>query len=625
MRKFFIAFLLLCVLFGAAGNASARQQNLASAALYPADYSAFPEVSVLMDVFDSRGIFVSGLKPNAVSVYEDGAALPVNALTETAVPLQLAIAVNQGQPLDARDASNLSRFERAAQILTAWAAKLPADLPDDFSLVSQAGAVINHTSSVDFAVGLGGFKPDFRASTPNLLSLSIALDTVSAQTPRLGMKRAILFITPHMDDFNLAATLEPLKQRAQSQNIRVFVWFIDAATAFQSPSALAFNDLAAQTGGAIFYFSGVERFPDPEVYFAALRRVYAVQYTSRIKAGGEHTLAAKVSFSNGALESLAQTFTLDVQPPRPFALTNDLNIVRRPSKEDPFNIEALQPAAQEVRIIVEFPDGHPRPLTRSTLYIDNVIMDENTSEPFDVFTWNISAYDKSGEHQMMVEAVDSLGLQSVSLSVPVAVTVVKPLSGGLGLLAKYRMQFTFGAIFLAGLILFLALMSGKLPSLRAMQTARRVQADPLTQPLAAAPATKNIKTKAIARANVKKEARALLIRLNPDGQPAPVAPIVLLDQEILFGADPVQATQILDDPSISPLHARIRPTEEGEFILADNASLAGTWINYDLVSREGARLKHGDVIHFGQMTYRFTLQNPPEASGPTVTFLSIEE
>jgi len=622
MRKFFLFFLSFCVLFGAVGNASARQQNLAYAALYPADLSAFPNNSVLLDVFDSRGIFVSGLKPNAVTLYEDNAPLPLDALTETLIPLQVAIAVNQGQPLDARDETNFSRFERAAQILADWASKLPADQPDDFSLVSQAGAVINHASAADFVVGLGGFKPDFRASTPNLLSLSIALDTVSAQTPRLGMKRAILFITPRMDDFNLSAALEPLKQRAQSQNIRIFVWFIDAATAFQSPSALAFNDLAAQTGGAMFYFSGIERFPDPEVYFAALRRVYVIQYSSRIKAGGEHTLAAKVSFSNGALESAAQTFNVDVQPPKPFALTNDLNIVRRPSEEDPFNLAALQPAAQEVRIIVEFPDGHPRPLTRSTLYIDNVIMDENTSEPFDVFTWDISSYEKSGEHQMMVEAVDTLGLQSVSLSVPVAVTVVKPLSGGLGLLSKYRMQLTFGAIALAGLILFLALMGGRLPSLRAAQNARRIHSDPLTQPPAA---TKNVKTKAVARVIPKQEARAFLIRLAPDGQPAPVSPIILLDQEMLFGADPVQAAQILDDPSISPLHARLRPSEDGEFILADNASLAGTWVNYDAVSREGVRLKHGDVIHFGQLTYRFTLQNPPEAPSPTVTLLSIEE
>ena len=35
-------------------------------------------------------------------------------------------------------------------------------------------------------------------------------DTVSAQTPQLGMKRAILFITPQMDDATLAAGLEPV-------------------------------------------------------------------------------------------------------------------------------------------------------------------------------------------------------------------------------------------------------------------------------------------------------------------------------------------------------------------------------------------------------------------------------
>ena len=174
------------------------QQNLASAELYPADVSSFPTISAFLDVFDSNGIFASGLKPEAVSVIEDGQPLPVNSLNEIAVPLQLVIAVNQGEPLDVRDsATNFSRFQRISQVLAQWAQSRPADLPDDYSLVSQAGPVINHASAADFVVGLNGFQPDFRAAVPNLQSLSIAIDTVSAQTTRLGMKRAILFITPH--------------------------------------------------------------------------------------------------------------------------------------------------------------------------------------------------------------------------------------------------------------------------------------------------------------------------------------------------------------------------------------------------------------------------------------------
>jgi hypothetical protein len=39
---------------------------------------------------------------------------------------------------------------------------------------------------------------------------------------------------------------------------------------------------------------------------------------------------------------------------------------------------------------------------------------------------------------------------------------------------------------------------------------------------------------------------------------------------------------------------------------------------YEQVTREGVRLKHGDRIHFGQMQYRFDLNQPPAESEPKV-------
>jgi predicted component of type VI protein secretion system len=76
--------------------------------------------------------------------------------------------------------------------------------------------------------------------------------------------------------------------------------------------------------------------------------------------------------------------------------------------------------------------------------------------------------------------------------------------------------------------------------------------------------------------------------------------------------------RVLDDLSISPLHARIKQAEDGGFIIYDHASVAGTWVNYEPVPREGHRLAHGDRIHFGQLFYRFDLNRPPTASEPKV-------
>ncbi|MBL8080337.1 MAG: FHA domain-containing protein [Anaerolineales bacterium] len=643
MRKLVLHLFTLTFILGMATSASAQDQNLSSATLYIADYSTFPKASALLDVFDTNGIFASGLKPEAVSIVENNVPLPVDSLNETAIPLQLVVAVNQGEALDTRDATSISRFQRASQVLTQWAQTLPADLPDDFSLVSQAGPVINHATAAEFATGLNAFQPDFRAATPNLQSLSIAIDTVSSQTPRLGMKRAILFITPTMGDANLAALMEPLLQRAVQNKIHVFVWLVDLETTFTSTNAAVFNSLAIQTGGSVFNYSGVERFPDVESYFSPLRRIYTATYTSRITTAGEHTVGFQAALPAQQLISNDLKVNLDIQPPNPIPLISSLQITRQAPEDDPFNTEILLPTEQQVEIIIEFTDKHPRALTRTTLYVDGQIVDENTVEPFDKFTWDLTLFTTSGTHQLVVEAVDELGLNKSSMSTPITITVIKPPSGPVAFLAKYKNILTIGAIIFAGIALTLILASGRIrmPSLRAAQETRRAEADPLTQsiavtteeplvPVAAEKAAKVRKPrakskKAEAGSKSKKEAPALFIRIAADGQPIPVTPIQITEKEITFGTDPVQCNQIMDDASISSVHARLRQTEDGGYLLLDNGSIAGTWVNYEPIPREGYRLAHGDMVNFGRLIYRFTLPAIPEIKKPTITVLPPEE
>jgi pSer/pThr/pTyr-binding forkhead associated (FHA) protein len=114
------------------------------------------------------------------------------------------------------------------------------------------------------------------------------------------------------------------------------------------------------------------------------------------------------------------------------------------------------------------------------------------------------------------------------------------------------------------------------------------------------------------------EAPAYLIRLTNGGEPASVSPIPVAETDLTFGTDPVQSIRVLDDPSVSPLHARIKRSEDGGFIIYDHGSVAGTWVNYEPVLREGRRLAHGDRVHFGQLYYRFDLNQPPPGPEPKV-------
>ncbi|MCC6499225.1 MAG: FHA domain-containing protein [Anaerolineales bacterium] len=622
---------ILSVGLVAAPQIFASAQTGAYAELAAIDPQNFPQVSALLDVYNADGGFESNLKAADLTVYEDGQARPVDALRQLDVPVQIVVAVNPAPALDVRDPNGVARFTRVVEALQAWTNSQPADSGDDLSLISLSGSLIAHDTVANWFVSLESFKPDFRKSTPNLQTLSIALDTVNMPLKQPGMKRALLFITPHLDDPNIDNTIAPLIQRAINSRVRVFVWFVDAEDQFVSPSANAFKSLALQTNGAFAAFSGIEALPDPNIYFAPLRRIHALTYTSALTNAGDHTLNVSVDTPQGNLSAPDQTFSVDIQPPNPIFVSPPLQITRQPPADDPYNAEILTPKRQLLQIIVEFPDGHTRELKRTSLFVDGELVAENLKPPFDSFAWDLSAYAENGEHTILVEAEDSLGLTKSSIAIPVTLTVTHPPRGLQAWFARYSSYLVIGALSLAGLALLGILLRSRTNNTarQAQKAAKRSFEDPLTQPVVAlteppASATKKAITapRQLLKFQVKpkrvEDAPAYLIRLTNGGEPASAAPVSLPEKETIFGSDPVQSTHVLDDPSISSLHARIKQGADGVFIIYDHGSVAGTWVNYEPISREGRRLAHGDRIHLGRLLYRFQLRQAPPASEPRV-------
>jgi len=222
---------------------------------------------------------------------------------------------------------------------------------------------------------------------------------------------------------------------------------------------------------------------------------------------------------------------------------------------------------------------------------------------------------------------DTLGLSQRSGEVAVAVNIPELKRD---FLSKIEISSTtvlwIVAALAAGLTLLLALLftRGK----RSARPSRRERLDPLTQPL---PAGKDRPSRARRSAAAPSPTRppqpaapppawtARLLPRTEAGQTAP-ADVILLDQnEISFGSDPQQAMVVIESPSVSPLHARLTRPEPGIYVLADAGSIAGTWVNFAPISTNGARLEHGDLVHFGKAAYRFELAAPPEPARPVST------
>jgi hypothetical protein len=100
-------------------------------------------------------------------------------------------------------------------------------------------------------------------------------------------------------------------------------------------------------------------------------------------------------------------------------------------------------------------------------------------------------------------------------------------------------------------------------------------------------------------------------------------PIPLTGIDFVFGRDPSLTPFPIDDPSVESMHARLTRQAAGDYLLRDQGSVAGTWVNFELVPDEGRRLKHGDMIHVGRAIFRFRLPTPPPP--PNVRINQLED
>ena len=351
----------------------------------------------------------------------------------------------------------------------------------------------------------------------------------------------------------------------------------------------------------------------------------------------------------GNLASNENDFTLAVQPPNPIFISPPSSIQRSWSAPTKDSTSTLTPEKVGLQIMVEFPDQHRRPLKATRLYVNDKLVAENISEPFERFDWPLDDINIPARQMLRVEAVDLLGLTGASSVIPVEVLIDQPAKAAVTERVSMQGIIAVGSVVAAGLVLALVLVftnTQRRARRKRQQMDKRLMKDPVTQPVAihqdksksrpgknqppkvktapgSAPAPRPAgqrvssawsnpiwsRANALAR-KAATAAPARLVALDENEQPITGGAIPLTRQEITFGTDPHRATQVLDSATVNELHARLYRSPEGSFYLADQGSIAGTWINYAPVNNSGARLEHGDLIHIGRVMFRFELANP---------------
>ena len=629
--RIFLAMLLLVNLIVLSIPATgAKAQSAGEAEISPPDTENYPIFSTNLKVYDFQGLFIHSLQGENIQLLENGNPVRITGIQEIRPGAQLVFAINPGPPFAIQDSQAVSRYDRIINSLADWGKSRIGTNIDDLSLITTGGASSNHLiNPSDWVTVLTSSQVDSRTVVPSLDTLFRGISLASDSPVRPGMGKAVLFITQPLEGLS-DEPFDNIIAQAQQHDVRINVWMVTSPGTYSAKAAEQISRLAQETQGDYFLYTGEEELPDLEKYFEPLRNLYSIDYQSEITSSGTHQLQAQVETKTEPVSTLPLNFEFEILPPAPSLIAPPIRITRAPQKENNWSDLLSQteipliPSQQAISIAVDFPDGKPRPLVRSTLYVNGSIVDENNVSPYDSFIWNLENVNSQGTFQIQVEIEDAFGIRGQSALIPVEVILELPEPNLLTAIFSDLPTIAILVLLLTGsLVLLFLVLGGKIKPITPGVSSRFRQGKRKKKHSASEVRPDNgiRKEKEMNRqagSAALSEALAVLITLEdqPNQQKSRRIPINNLDN--LIGSDPKKADIVLEDNSIEAIHARIKWVSEKEYWIMDEHTIAGTWLNFEPVPWDGHSLTDGDLIHFGRIGYLFKITNSSMVRIPVI-------
>jgi len=615
-KNYLRAVLIWIILLSTTVTAGAQAGRVVD--ISPPDTTEFPLMTIYFDTTERDGSVIPDLLEDQVRLREDGVEqefLDFKALTPG---IQLVMALNVSAPFAIQDISGKSRFNYITEAMLDWASQTPPSSPDNLSLITNDGIELSHLDNKEkFIAALEEYSPDLRETEPDFNVLARAIEIASDPVDQLGMKRVVLLFTPPTTPAGSAA-IESLVSRAKDSQVMVYTILVSSPAFFTSTGAEVLKSLTAETNGNFFAFSGDEPLPDFVSLFAPLRSTYLINYQSQIVTSGSHTLELTMSSDLGESQGQREFF-LDVQPPNPIFISPPRVITRKmvQTGSDTLPIADYEPGSITLGLIVEFPDHHPRELEEVIFRVDGEVVTRLTEEPYDHFVWDLSQYENSAVHYLTIEAVDLLGLSKQSIQTPVEVIIDIPPPSINKILADNTPAFAgLALVLILGMLLFILISRGTIkPEFKyglnrffrngGKEKNNTSQLKKISQNGEFIGGSGDLNS-----LEIKKQKAFRLIPINDVLQQQVPEPIQGGEDDVILGNDPSPGIINIPHPSVAKQHARITIQPDGEFIITDEGSPAGTWINYkQILSNKPHPLKDGDIIHIGEAGFRYQLMD----------------
>jgi hypothetical protein len=567
------------------------------------DTEQFPKISIPFKLPLSESGLNADLKTSEILIYENGDSLEPDTIKRERKGVYFTLAVNPGRQLDIRDSAGVSPYEKLRDDLISWVQSRSSLVEDRWSFVSDMGIEISNANNRnDWVDAVSSYQPNFRLLEPQLSSLETAINLTSERVVTFGVDKTLLYITPAPLADQIGGIKEAARQ-AISAGIQVNVWMVDDPYYLTNDQGGALIDMAKETGGNFFHFTGTETIPDVETYVTNLGYYFTLSYQSAIRETGTIPLRITISTPDGEINGESSPYYIEIKPPNPILISPPVVITRNQLSEES---EDLLPSAQMIKIMVEFPDCHPRSIANSKLYVDGKVVDMRENDPYDVFVWDLTSISEPGQHDIQVEVEDSFGLSGKTIVTPVQINVVlAEIEEGLS--SKQLGWILLGVLLVSALFILVPWL-----------IRRYWQADHFKNML---PARQNEDNNSgVAIPTLVKDNRGVIAKLVPlINDPGCADSTFNLNQSrVYIGCDKEQADIVLDDPSLDDVQALFIHSNT-DFWLNDLGSTYGTWVNYLKIGRQPVRIQSGDIVHFGDCGFRFTIVDKFTESQVTVS------
>jgi len=571
------------------------QDNQPALQITSIDNSNFPEI-----VLEYKGLHLSEdlpTDPANVEIIEDGQSITPSLLEEQYQGMHFAVAINPDSSLSIRGGDSKPYNLAIIDALKTIGPEPENARNNRYSFFSNPEISLVETEDYTaWAALFNDFVTIPQDISASLSSLELAVSALEHSS--LTLDTVLVYVTPYLD-YRVLPEFYALIEQAGQLGVKTQVWMIMSPRVLTSSYVTDLQTALQNIGGTFTPLTGTEIVPDPRTYMEGKGRTFTAYYQSQVRTSGEYELQVRANFDQSpTLQSSPAILTLDVRPTR-LSFINPIDTLEILYNND----KSFQPALLPLEVLIEFPDGYPRSILNSTLFVNGERVTTNSQPPYGSFVLDLAGYVEETELELEVRLQDEFGLQGRTPVQTIALDVLRPENG------LDRSWFTspwlwFGLLALAGTIAFLVFRK-PLPKRKTAEEGAKGDLKP-----------EKVADKAPLSTPLPVKIFGNLTRLDPDQTPSAEKPHLLTKEVTLIGRDPMLANLILENPSIEPLHAEIHFFPDGRIRLTDFNSTSGTYVNFKPVGAHGTSLQHADLVHLGTLFFRFNSVTRTQISSP---------